>query len=118
MTEPIPQPIATFDGYQQEARKTAQYPSIGHNIIYPTLGLTGEAGEVSDKVKKLFRDRNGELNAKYRQEIAKEIGDVLWYVSALADEVGYTMGEIAAMNIKKLADRKQRGALGGDGDNR
>lgn len=118
MTEPTPQPIATFDEYQQEARKTAQYPSIGHNIIYPTLGLTGEAGEVSDKVKKLFRDRNGELNEPYRRDIAKEMGDVIWYLSALADELGYTLGEIAAMNIKKLADRQQRGMLGGDGDNR
>lgn len=113
-----PVPITTFDEYQREARKTAQYPSIGHNIIYPTLGLTGEAGEVSDKVKKLFRDRNGELNAPYRRDIAKELGDVFWYLSALADEIGYTMGEIAAMNISKLADRQQRGKLGGDGDNR
>lgn len=118
MPEPVPAPISTFDEYQQEARQTAQYPSIGHNIIYPTLGLTGEAGEVADKVKKLFRDRNGDLNAKYRQEIAKEIGDCLWYISAMADEVGYSMGEIAAMNIKKLADRKDRGKLGGEGDNR
>jgi NTP pyrophosphatase (non-canonical NTP hydrolase) len=113
-----PQPIITFAEYEMEAAKTAQYPSIGHNIIYPTLGLTGEAGEVADKVKKLFRDRNGDLNSKYRREIALEASDVLWYLAALSKEIGYTLGEIAALNIKKLADRQQRGKLGGEGDNR
>lgn len=108
----------TFEEYQVKARETAQYPQIGHNIIYPTLGLTGEAGEVADKVKKLFRDHNGNLNQDRKEELAKEIGDCLWYVAMLADEIGYSMAQIAAMNIQKLGDRAKRGKLGGEGDNR
>ena len=108
----------TFDEYQDEARKTASYPNIGHNIIYPVLGLTGEAGEVSDKVKKLFRDHNGELSDAYKEALAKELGDCLWYLSALSDEIGYSLQSIAEMNNAKLRDRQRRGKLGGDGDDR
>jgi NTP pyrophosphatase (non-canonical NTP hydrolase) len=107
----------TLNEYQQRALETAKYPKE-HRVIYPTLGLTGEAGEVSDKVKKILRDGEGKFTAEKRLEIAKEIGDVLWYVATLSDDLGYTLEEIAEMNYEKLSSRAQRGKIGGSGDNR
>lgn len=103
--------------YQKRALETAIYP-IGSKIVYPTLGLTGEAGEVADKVKKVIRDNDGDFSAEKRLEIAQEVGDVLWYVANLASDLGYTLKEIGEMNIKKLSSRKERGVLKGNGDNR
>ncbi|MEP0843259.1 MAG: nucleoside triphosphate pyrophosphohydrolase family protein [Phycisphaerae bacterium] len=108
----------TFDEYQQAARRTAQYPDAGRNLYYPTLGLAGEAGEVAEKVKKLMRDAGGELTSERRDALKKELGDVLWYVAALCSELDLEMGEVAVLNIEKLQDRKDRGRLHGDGDNR
>lgn len=102
-----------LDQYQAEACITAIYPKEA-NIIYPTLGLVGEAGEVAEKVKKWIRD-DITLN---KQELAKEIGDVLWYVANLSHDLGYTLSEIANMNIAKLQDRVARGTIRGSGDNR
>lgn len=107
-----------FDEYQENAKATAQYPNLGSNLIYPTLGLAGESGEVAEKVKKLIRDHNGVLDDEYRLKIAKEIGDVLWYAAMLSDELGFSFSEIARMNLEKLASRKDRGAIRGSGDNR
>lgn len=107
----------TLDEYQVIATETAIYPTE-HDVVYPTLGLTGEAGEVSDKVKKVLRDNNGEFSAERREEIAKEMGDVLWYLANLADDLGYDLSLIAYMNIDKLSSRKERGVLGGSGDKR
>ena len=107
-----------FDEYQREARTTAQYPDMGKNIYYPTLGLAGEAGEVAEKIKKLMRDDHGVLTPERRAGLKKELGDVLWYVAALCSELGLGMGEVAELNIAKLRDRKDRGAISGDGDNR
>lgn len=106
-----------LNSYQELANETAIYPQT-MAIIYPTLGLTGEAGEVSDKVKKVLRDQDGEFQDEKKLEIAKELGDVLWYVSTLARDLGYTLEEVARMNIDKLKSRQQRGMLGGSGDNR
>lgn len=103
--------------YQKKAEETAFYPD-GQRILYPALGLTGEAGEVSDKVKKVLRDKDGKFSAVTKEEIAKELGDVLWYVAIMARDMGYTLGEVAEMNIRKLESRKLRGKLGGSGDNR
>lgn len=103
--------------YQKKAEETAIYPKR-QRILYPALGLTGEAGEVSDKVKKVLRDKEGNFSAVTKEEIAKELGDVLWYVAMMARDIGYTLGEVAEMNIRKLEDRKLRGKLGGSGDNR
>ena len=103
--------------YQQKALETAAYPR-DMKIIYPTLGLTGEAGEVADKVKKVIRDNKESFDADKRLEIAKEIGDALWYVAVLSDDIGYPLEEIAQMNYEKLASRKARGMIGGSGDNR
>ena len=104
--------------YQQRARSTAQYPSRGENPIYPSLGLCGEAGEVADKVKKVLRDEAGVFSDERRQAIALELGDVLWYVSQLADELGFSLETVAQANLDKLASRAQRQVIGGSGDQR
>ena len=103
--------------YQDKAKETAKYPTE-MGITYTTLGLTGEAGEVADKVKKIIRDNGGVLTQEKKLEIAKEVGDVLWYVAMLSAELGYTLNEIAWMNYNKLHSRAERGKIGGSGDNR
>ncbi len=108
----------TFDEYQKQSRKTALYPNLGENFIYPTLGLVGEAGEVAEKVKKIIRDHGGVMNDTKREEIKKELGDVLWYVSQIATELNFELKTIAAHNLEKLQSRMERGTLGGSGDNR
>ncbi|RJQ30756.1 hypothetical protein C4572_03720 [Candidatus Parcubacteria bacterium] len=108
----------TFEQYQKQSRETAIYPDKGRNFIYPTLGLAGEAGEVAEKIKKVLRDKGGIVDETVRQELAKELGDVLWYLSQIATELNLSLEEIAAKNIEKLLSRKGRGVLGGDGDNR
>ncbi len=107
----------TLNSYQDKAVATAIY-GTGHAIIYPTLGLTGEAGEVADKVKKILRDNNGEFTDEKKLEIAVECGDCLWYLAALARDLGFSLAEIAQMNLDKLASRKERGKINGSGDNR
>lgn len=105
--------------YQKKAQKTAIYPVFGgQGWVYPVLGLTGEAGEIADKLKKVIRDHNGKLPEETRQAVKAELGDVLWYVSQLAYELDFTLDEVAQANIKKLYDRLDRGKLGGSGDNR
>jgi len=103
--------------YQEKALETAQYPE-SHKIIYPTLGLTGEAGEVSDKVKKVLRDNDGEFTDEKKLDIALELGDVLRYCATLANDLGFRLEDIAQANIQKLACRKERGKIEGSGDNR
>ena len=105
----------TLDEYQKMAMETAIYPQP---IIYPTLGLTGEAGEVSDKVKKVLRDNDSVFTDEKKLEIAKEIGDVLWYCATLSHDIGYTLSDIAQINYEKLHSRQARGKLHGSGDNR
>ena len=107
-----------FDTYQKECKKTAKYPTIGKKFVYPVFGLTGEAGEVSEKIKKLFRDHKGVLTKEYRLEIAKEIGDVMWYVAQLSTELGIKLSDVAKMNLEKLSSRKKRNKIEGSGDNR
>ncbi len=108
----------TFEEYQKSSRRTAIYPNTGKNIIYPVLGLTSEAGEVADKLKKILRDHDGVIDEAKKQELAKELGDVLWYVAQIATEIGLPLEEVAAMNIEKLMSRFERGKLSGSGDNR
>ena len=104
--------------YQRESRKTALYPKVGRNTVYPTLGLVGEAGEVADKVKKILRDKEGVFDEDSKESIKLELGDVLWYISQLSSELGYELEDVANSNLKKLSDRKNRGKIGGSGDNR
>ena len=105
--------------YQHGARKYSKYPGKGEftGLAYAALGLNGEAGEVAEKIKKLWRD-NGELNDKTRLAITKELGDVLWYLAAVADEVGVSLSVVAALNLEKLESRTKRDVLSGSGDDR
>lgn len=107
-----------FTDYQTKSRATAKYPIIGHGVIYPTLGLVNEAGEVAGKIKKVFRDKDGEISEETRQALKAELGDVLWYISQVATELDLSLDEIAEANIAKLLDRLERGKIKGDGDNR
>jgi len=107
-----------FNDYQQKSRKTAKYPAIGHSVIYPTLGLVNEAGEVAGKIKKVFRDKDGEINEETRSALKAELGDVLWYMAQVCTELGLSLDEVAAYNIDKLYSRLERGTIRGDGDDR
>lgn len=109
--------IIELNDYQQSALVTATFTD-DLKIIYPALGLNGEAGEVAEKVKKVLRDNNGEFSKEKCTEIAKELGDCLWYVAVMADSIGYSLQEIAQMNIEKLRSRQQRNKIHGNGDNR
>jgi len=111
-------PRMTFSEYQTRSRATAVYPDAGENLLYPTLGLCGEAGEVAEKVKKMLRDDGGVLSDERRDALSAELGDVLWYAAQLATEAGLDLGAIADANIAKLASRQRRGALHGSGDDR
>lgn len=109
----------TFEEYQNKAKLTALYPNYGNGeFIYPTLGLVGEAGEVAEKVKKIIRDDGGKVSSAKKEELKKEIGDVLWYISQLSLELGLSLEEVAKDNVKKLYSRLERNKLHGDGDNR
>jgi NTP pyrophosphatase (non-canonical NTP hydrolase) len=99
--------------YQKEANKTAVYPQDA-KIIYPALGLAGEAGEVANQVKKILRDNAGELTEERRNKIVDELGDVLWYAAALASDVGISLDVVAEINLQKLAKRAENGTLRGD----
>ena len=107
-----------FDLYQDAAENTAVYPDKGDNLYYPTLGLAGAAGEVCEKIKKVMRAQKGHFTEQNVEEIAKELGDVLWYVAAIATELNMSLAAIAEDNMVKLQDRQDRGVLKGSGDNR
>ena len=109
----------TFDDYQKQSKKTALYPTIGqHRVLYPTLGIADEAGEVVGKIKKVFRDKQGIFVDEDITEIKKELGDVLWYLTQIATDLGIELKDVAKANIEKLYSRYDRGVLGGSGDNR
>jgi len=111
-----------FDDYQAEAGKTAIYPEAGtasfNAVAYTVLGLSNEAGEVAGKLKKVWRDNEGKIGPEQEKALAGELGDVLWYLSAVASELGYTLSELAEANLSKLSSRAERGVIGGSGDNR
>ncbi len=107
----------TFKQYQDEAVRTAIY-GTGSKIIYPALGLANEAGEVLGKIKKVLRDKEGVFTEETNLEIGKEIGDVLWYIAALARDLDLDLNVIAENNIIKLRDRQARNVIQGSGDNR
>ena len=109
--------MLTFAEYQAQSRTTAVYPGRDQgNITYPALGLAGESGEVCEKIKKCIRDDNGIVTPERRALLAKELGDVLWYVAALATELHLDLSQIAADNLAKLAARKANNRIHGDGD--
>jgi len=111
-----------FKEYQTKSRVTALYPNMGNDFTYPVLGLMAEAGEVADKIKKHIRDDGihtpAALSSEQKKELAKELGDVLWYISQLVTELDGDLGEVAQMNIDKLYSRMDRNVIGGSGDNR
>lgn len=97
-----------FEDYQSKASETALYPKRLSNLEYPTLGLAGEAGEVANIVKKIQRDFDGQITGEIRAKLKDELGDVLWYISACADELNLTLQEIAEFNVEKLAARHKK----------
>lgn len=103
--------------YQRRALETVIYPDKNENLTYPVLGLNGEAGELAEKLKKYQRD-GVEDQAEFREKMADELGDVLWYLAVCAEELGYELDEIARRNVDKLRDRQERGELHGSGDQR
>jgi NTP pyrophosphatase (non-canonical NTP hydrolase) len=103
--------------YQHVSRRTAEYPRESW-LAYPALGLAGEAGEVAEHAKKAIRDDGGEISEQRRNAMAKELGDVLWYVAQLASELGLDLDQIAQVNLDKLLSRQRRGVLSGSGDER
>ncbi len=103
--------------YQQLSRRTAEYPREAW-LAYPALGLAGEAGEVAEHAKKAIRDDGGEISEERRAAMAKELGDVLWYVAQLASELGLDLDDVARANLDKLLSRQRRGVLSGSGDER
>ncbi len=107
-----------FNEYQKLARGTAIYAGAGKNFVYPALGLCGESGEVAEKIKKIVRDNDNVVDDKRREELKKELGDVLWYIANLAVELDLSLEDVAQENIAKLQSRKERGVLHGSGDNR
>ena len=106
----------TMNQYQKLAEVTVVYPP-DLKVIYPTIGLAGETGEVCEKVKKWIRDSDRKpMTEEQRALLKKELGDVLWYLAVLAQDLGLTLDEIASHNIEKLHDRKERGVVHGKGD--
>ena len=107
-----------FDLYQRRANRTAIYPRVLYGWIYPVLGLVNEAGEVAGKLKKVIRDKKGDIHVSDMAALKGELGDVLWYLSQTAKELGLSLADIAEHNLKKLSSRQARGTLQGEGDNR
>lgn len=113
-----------FNEYQRLSQRTMIYPHALENhdmrgLMYTALGLTGEAGELANKIKKLYRDGfTHEDWPSIRENLTKEIGDTLWYLAAMASELDSELGAAAQYNVMKLNDRARRGVLGGSGDDR
>ena len=109
--------MVEFDRYQEFVNDMKIYPEQ-YKIVYPALGLAGEAGEIAEKVKKVLRDDNGEWTDTTRAAILDELGDPLFYIAALADDLGFTLHQVMENNVSKLTSRKARGVLQGSGDDR
>lgn len=98
--------------------KNRKYNPQGYDVIYPALGLCGEAGEVAEKVKKVFRDKRGKFSQEDKDAIVKELGDTLWYVACVAYDLGIDLNTVAKVQVLKAKDREKRGVVRGSGDNR
>lgn len=106
----------TFDEYQRQALTTAQ--DEGFEIIHRILGLAGETGEVAERIKKIYRDHGGDFSKLDKKSFAKELGDVLWYIASLADELGISLEDIATTNVEHLKRRAENGLIQGSGSDR
>ncbi|WBB99514.1 MULTISPECIES: nucleoside triphosphate pyrophosphohydrolase family protein [unclassified Solwaraspora] len=107
-----------LDDYQRGALRTATPRDKNNELLHLVLGLVGESGEIAEKFKKWVRDHDSDESRLDRADIAKELGDVLWYVATLAAYLDLSLNDIATGNLAKLASRQNRGVLGGSGDNR
>lgn len=119
-----------FEDYSEQAYSTAQYPNKGSNLVYPAIKLAGEAGETADKIGKHWRNKfspdqepefamsAASYTKEQKEELVKELGDVLWYINAIAVELGVSLEHVARTNIEKLAGREARGTIKSSGDNR
>ena len=110
--------LKLFEEYQRASRRTWSVILMEHSVVYPTLGLVNEAGEVAGKIKKIFRDKGGAIGAADREALKYELGDVLWYLTQICTELDLSLEEVAAANIAKLASRLERGQIRGEGDHR
>lgn len=109
----------TLEEYQKKALTTViKTDSEFRDLLHWVLGINGEAGEIAEKVKKIIRDKNAVVSEEDKAELAKEVGDVLWYLAVFAHHLGVPLEEIAQQNLDKLQSRKKRGVLQGSGDNR
>ncbi len=108
--------MSHLDDYQQASRSTWNLIHTDHPIVYPTLGLANEAGEVAGKIKKIFRDKDGVIGEGEREALKQELGDVLWYLAQICTELDLSLEEVAEANIAKLASRQARGTIRGEGD--
>lgn len=112
----------TLDEYQSTAAETDQFKATDDltdpGLVAKVFGLAGETGEVSEKFKKVIRDGGGKITPENKMEIAKELGDVLWYIASISRYMGFPLSEVAQMNLDKLQSRLERGKIGGSGDNR
>lgn len=109
----------TLKEYQERALTTVIFSDNEfRDLLHWVLGINGEAGEIAEKIKKIIRDKNGQVSAKDKADLAKEVGDVLWYLAVFAHHLGVPLEKIAKENLDKLQSRKQRGVLQGSGDNR
>ncbi len=108
-----------FNDYQKQALTTASRSGDDfQDMMHWVLGVTGESGEIAEKFKKIIRDKKSTISEADKKELSKEIGDVLWYLAVLANQLGLSFEDIADENINKLKSRKSRGVIGGSGDNR
>ena len=110
--------LEKFKDYQRESRKSWNVIPMKHTIVYPTMGLVNEAGELAGKIKKVFRDKGGEIDEESRQALKGELGDILWYLTQICTELGLTLEEVAEANLEKLFSRLERNKIKGEGDNR
>ena len=108
----------TLNEYQKMAKRTAGKVSINSDFVYPVLGLVSEAGEFAGKVKKIFRDKDGNIDSETKKALIYELGDVLWYVAEISSKLSIDLEDVAALNIEKLASRQTRGKILGSGDER
>lgn len=108
----------TFNEYQAESNKTAQYPKEELALYYLGLGIAGEAGEVAEKIKKILRNDNGVVSDEKKEEVKKELGDILWYMAQVGVVLGFDFDDVARTNLTKLQDRLARGVINSQGDNR
>lgn len=107
-----------MNDYQQAALRTAAPRDKRNELFHLLLGLVGETGEIAEKAKKIVRDKDSDFSNWDIEDLKKELGDTLWYVAVLADYFDIPLDDVAKLNIAKLADRRQRAMIGGDGDDR